>query len=182
MPGDLDRPEYDVLLPRSHDRGRCCRYRGGMNPLVRAKGRAIPFTDVALAMVIAAGATIGTAALSGGREPDPIGYLLLAATAVPLMVRRRGPIVALAAIVALTVGDAVLAGPNVAFALPLGVGLYTVTDAGGWRIAVGGIAIVALGSLLAGFVTGRSHVADMGNSTWIAGGLVASIGLGQRTP
>jgi signal transduction histidine kinase len=152
-----------------------------MNRPVRTKGRAIPLVDVALALVIAAVITIGTASLSGGREPDPIGYVLLAATAAPLMARRLAPVAALAAIVALAVGDAALAGPNVAFALPLGVALYTVTDAGGWRVAVGGIAIVGLGSLVAGYVTGRSHIADMGNATWIAGWLVASIVLGQET-
>jgi signal transduction histidine kinase len=150
-----------------------------MIPLVHRKACAIPVVDVALAGAIGAVITIGTAALSG--STDPIGYLLLAATAAVLTVRRQAPIAVLAAIVGLAVVDTAVVGANVAVALPLGVGLYTVTDAGGWRVAVGGIAMVGLGSLLAGFVTGRSHVADMGNATWVAGWLVASILLGQET-
>ena len=122
-----------------------------MNRLVRSQRGAVPLVDVALAVAVAAVITIGTAFLSGGRDPGAIGYLLLAASAAPMAVRRRAPVAALATIVGLAVGYAAVAGPNVAFALPLGVGLYTVTDAGGWRVAVGGIAIVGLGSLLAGF-------------------------------
>jgi signal transduction histidine kinase len=142
---------------------------------------AIPVLDAGLAVAVAVAITFGTAYLSAGHGPGPIGYGLLAASASALAGRRLAAPAVLAAIVVLAIAYAAISGPNVAFALPLGVALYTITDAGRWQLAVAGIAAISLGSLVAGAVTGRGHAGDMGNSVWIAGWLVASIVLGLET-
>ncbi len=164
-----------------HDSTRADSYRGTINRPYALRPGAIHVLDVALALGIAIAVTVGTAFLSAGNPPGPIGYALLTASAVVLAVRRlAGPLV-LVSIVILTIAYAAISGPNIAFALPLGVALYTVTDAGRWQLAVAGIVAISIGSLVAGVLTGRGHAGDMGNAVWIAGWLVASIVLGLET-
>ncbi len=136
LPATYVRREYEDLLPVRHDSTRAGSYRGAMNRPYALRPGAISVLDAGLALGIAIGITVGTAYLSAGRDPGPLGYALLTASAGLLAVRRLAGSLVLVSIVILTIAYAAISGPNVAFALPLGVALYTVTDAGRWQLAV----------------------------------------------
>lgn len=100
--------------------------------------------DVAVAsvaaIVVVTGVAIGDEA--GARDDDALGYLLAVASAVPLVVRRRAPVVCLAAVATLDVAYHAAnysGGPPY---VPFVVALYT-TAASGHR-AVAGFAAVGL--------------------------------------
>ncbi len=152
-----------------------------MKPLARRHLERVTLADAVSAVGVAAATILVASYLSGGHDPDPLGDVLLAASAVPLALRRSAPVASLAAIVVLAVAYAAVNGPNAVYALPLGVALYAATSARGWRVAATAVAMVALGSLVVGSVTGHAHLGDMGNATWVAGWLVASIVLGEES-
>ncbi len=138
-------------------------------------------TDFGLTALVAGVATVGTAALTGGRGIDGLGYLLLAGSAIPLLFRRRHPLATLAATVLVAFSYDLIGYPSAFYTLPIGIALWSVVDAGLRWVGVAVAAGVVAAFLAVGVALGRGHVTDLTNALWFAGWLVASLVLGEVT-
>ncbi len=137
--------------------------------------------DVVLVALVAGASVAGTAALAGARGVDPAGFALLAAAALPLLVRREHPRAALAAIVLVAFAYDAAGYPSGMYTLPIGIALFSAVDAGFRWLAIGLAAAVVVVFLGVGIATGRGHVTDLTNALWFGGWLVASLVLGEVT-
>jgi signal transduction histidine kinase len=140
-----------------------------------------PAIDVALVLLVAVFTTAGTAILRGSQSVSPLAYTLMVAIALPLLVRRDAPRLALAAVVILSFLYDLLDFPGGFYTVPIGIALFSVVDTGFRWTAVAGSVLAVGGFLLVGLSTGRGHVSDLGNALWFGGWLVASLVLGEVT-
>ncbi len=137
--------------------------------------------DVGLVVLVAGVVVAGTVVLTAGRGIDVFGCFLLAAGAMPLLVRRSQPRAAMLATVGISFAYDLAGYPGAFYTLSIGIALYTAVDAGYRWAAVALAAGAATVFLLVGVVLGRGHVTDATNALWFAGWLVASLVLGEVT-
>jgi signal transduction histidine kinase len=135
--------------------------------------------EAGLPVMVAAGFVVGSAFLADARTLGPLGYGLLIAGAVALLVRRRHPVAALAGTVIPAFAYDLLNYPGGLCTIAVGVALYSVADAGHPRVGISAIVAVVGGFLGFGVVLGRGHVIDLITALWFAGWLVASLILGE---
>lgn len=92
--------------------------------------------DVALAAVASGSALAAMYARlePEAREPDVLAYVLILALGVPMLVRRRSPVLALAATVAVLAVYYALGYSAVGVAVPLAPALFSVAEAGRWKL------------------------------------------------
>ena len=97
-----------------------------------------PVVDAGLALAVAlvVGIAIRVATEEDSRPPDVLAHLLGLAVAVPVLFRRRWPVVALAASTAIVLAYHASDYPAIAPPVPLGVVLYTAAASGHLRAAV----------------------------------------------
>ena len=137
--------------------------------------------EAGLPTLVAAGFVVGSALLAGARELGPIGYGLLIAGAVALLVRRHHPVAALAGTVILAFAYDLLNFPGGLCAIAVGVALYSVAETGHRQAGINAVVAVVGGFLAIGVLYGRGHVIDLVTALWFAGWLVASLVLGETT-
>jgi signal transduction histidine kinase len=140
-----------------------------------------PSIDVALVVIVAVVTSVGTGLLGATESISPLAYALLVAIALPLLVRRPAPRVALTAIVLLSFAYDLLDFPGGFYTVPIGIALFTAVDEGFRWTAVAGSAVAVGGFLIVGLATGRGHISDLGNALWFGGWLAASLVLGEVT-
>src|SRR6476469_4346743 len=141
----------------------------------------VAIAEAGLPVLVAAGFVVGSALLASAATLGPLGYGLLIAGAVSLLVRRRHPIAALAGTLVPAFAYDLLNFPGGLCTIAVGVALYAVADAGHVRTGIGAIVAVVGGFLGIGVVLGRGHVFDLVTALWFAGWLVASLILGETT-
>jgi signal transduction histidine kinase len=146
---------------------------------VRNGFRRVPRADVALAVVVVGLTVAGTLRFASG-GPALVTAAFLAGTGVLLIFRRVWPVATLAGVVAFSLAYMWWNGPNGLYLLPLGLALYSATDAGHGRLGLGCIAVLVGGIALVQLVTG-SYEAELGTPVFSAGWLVASVVLGGQT-
>jgi signal transduction histidine kinase len=140
-----------------------------------------PSIDVAIVVIVAVVTSVGTGLLGATESISPLAYALLVAIALPLLVRRPAPRVALTAIVLLSFAYDLLDFPGGFYTVPIGIALFTAVDDGFRWTAVAGSAVAVGGFLIVGLATGRGHISDLGNALWFGGWLAASLVLGEVT-
>jgi signal transduction histidine kinase len=122
-----------------------------MTPTRISRISSATIAEAGLPVLVAAGFVVGSALLANARTLGPLGYGLLVAGALALLVRRRHPVAAL-------VGTVIPAFAYDLLNFP------------------GGLCTIAIG-----VVFGRGHVVDLVTALWFAGWLVASHILGETT-
>ncbi len=137
--------------------------------------------DAALVVFVAGVTVAGTAVLAGGRGVDTLGYLLLAGSALPLLVSRTHPRVAMTATVFVAFAYDAIGYPSAFYTLPIGITLYSVVDAGFRWLAMGVAGGVVAAFLAVGIAFGRGHVTDLTNALWFGGWLSTGLILGEVT-
>ena len=125
--------------------------------------------DVALAAGVAA-LQVATASVRSEADQHPVQIALFAAAiAAPLVIRRRWPLVALAAVLAIAFSSPV----DVPFEFPMLIVIYTIGTIGSWEMAIAG-SIVAVFGGAAVYADG----ADVNTSNLIALTLESAIATG----
>jgi len=141
----------------------------------------VAIAEAGLPVLVAAGFVVGSALLASAATLGPLGYGLLIAGAVSLLVRRRHPIAALAGTLVPAFAYDLLNFPGGLCTIAVGVALFSVADAGHSRAGISAIIAVVGGFLGIGVLLGRGHVFDLITALWFAGWLVASLILGETT-
>jgi signal transduction histidine kinase len=139
----------------------------------------VSIVEGAVPIAVAAGFVVGSALLAGARAVDALGYALLFAGAAALVLRHRHPRAALVGAVIPGFFYDLLNYPGGLCTIAIGVGLYSVADAGHRRAGIVAIVTVVGGFLAAGVLLGRGHIVDLFSALWFAGWLVASLVLGE---
>jgi len=133
----------------------------------------------AVPIAVAAGFVVGSALIASARAVDALGYALLFAGAAALLLRHAHPRAALVCAVLPGFAYDLLNYPGGLCTIAIGVGLYSVADAGYRRAGIAAIVAVVGGFLAAGVLLGRGHIVDLFSALWFAGWLVASLVLGE---
>ena len=133
----------------------------------------------AVPIAVAAGFVVGSALIASAKAVDALGYALLFAGAAALLLRHSHPRAALVGAVIPGFAYDLLNYPGGLCTIAIGVGLYSVADAGHRRAGIVAIVAVVGGFLAAGLLLGRGHIVDLFSALWFAGWLVASLVLGE---
>lgn len=141
--------------------------------------------DATLALAIGVVSLGGHRLVTGAVPTDaPLAWLpygLLAGSAAVLVVRRRQPLLAVAAsttaVVALLFVDEHHEGPFII--LPLMVALYTATEAGQRRLAIGAASLIVAAFGLAALLHPTGGAVGLEGLLWVTGWLTATIVTGE---
>lgn len=141
--------------------------------------RRVPLTDIALGMAVAALIAAGTVRFAG--SVGPFAAMFLAASGLALIGRRVWPVATLAVVVLCSLVGIGQGAPDGLYLLPLGLALFSATDAGHRRVALAAIAVVVGGIVLVELATDRSQVESIRSAVFSVGWLVASVVFGSET-
>jgi signal transduction histidine kinase len=141
----------------------------------------VSVVEAGLPVMVAAGFVVASAFLADVWTLGPLGYGLLAAGAISLLVRRSHPVAALTGTLIAAFAYNLLNYPDGLCTIAVGVALFAVADAGHPRIGIGAIVAVVGGFFGIGVLLGRGHVVDLITALWFAGWLIASLMLGETT-
>ena len=137
--------------------------------------------DLTIAAVIAAGQVWITWLRTPDRSIDPVGTVLLVATALPLALRRLYPLPVLVAVVSLALLYDTVGRPPAQWTVAIVVAVYTAVAAGHRTT---GIAVAAAASgafILNNVLLGVGHFTDLESVLWFGGWLVLGLAAGEVT-
>ncbi|MFI9555123.1 sensor histidine kinase [Nonomuraea endophytica] len=144
--------------------------------------RRIPM-DVAQVVAVIAVTIVGTAFIARESPPGPLplwlGFVLLTAISLPLLLLQRAPAMAVAAVVAGALVYQGLDFPGGASTIPPSIALFTVMSAGYRRLGGAGALVWLVGTLMLGWFGTRPP--GVQGTVWFVTWLVAILILGEMS-